>query len=92
MTQLSLKAGVKEWGDKAHSASKSKMKQLHLRNNFIPMYRRDLTYEERQMVWESHMLLKKKRDGKIKGQTVAGGNKHRTYITKYYVSYPTDRT
>ena len=82
MTQLSLKAGVKEWGDKVHSASKSEMKQLHLRNTFIPMYRHDLTYEEGQMVLESHMLLKKKQDGKIKGQTVAGGNKHRTYITK----------
>ena len=82
MTQLSLRAGVKEWGDKAHSAPKSEMKQLHLRNTFIPMYRRDMTYEECHIVLESHMLLNKKRDGKIKGQTVAGGNKHLTYITK----------
>jgi hypothetical protein len=29
MTQLSLKAGLKDWGDQAFTASQSKMKQLH---------------------------------------------------------------
>ena len=30
MTQLSLKVGLKEWGDKAFTAAHSEMKQLHL--------------------------------------------------------------
>ena len=34
MTWLSLKAGLKEWVDKAHSSEKINMKQLHPRNNF----------------------------------------------------------
>jgi hypothetical protein len=38
------------------------------------------------------MFLKLKRDGKIKGRTVAGGNKQRDYISKEYASSPTAAT
>jgi hypothetical protein len=38
------------------------------------------------------MFLKLKRDGKIKGRTVAGGNKQRDYISKEYASSPTVAT
>ena len=58
------------------------MKQTHFRNTFITMHRRELTYEERQMVLESHMFIKDKLYGKIKGRTVAGENRQRVYITK----------
>ena len=34
MTQLSMKAGLRAWGDKALSAVKSEMKQLNFRNTF----------------------------------------------------------
>jgi hypothetical protein len=37
MTQLSRKAGLKEWGDKAFTDAQSEMKQLHFRNTFKPM-------------------------------------------------------
>ena len=47
MTQLSFKVGLKEWRDKAHSASKRDMKHLHLMNTFIHIHMRDITYEER---------------------------------------------
>jgi hypothetical protein len=43
-------------------------------------------------VLESHMFLKLKRDGKIKGRTVAGGNKQRDYISKEDASSPTVAT
>jgi hypothetical protein len=89
MTQLSLKAGLKEWGDKAHDAAFNEMKQLHFRNTFKPWHWRDLTHTQRQMVLESHMFLKAKRDGKTKARTVAGGNKQRGYIRKEDASSPT---
>jgi hypothetical protein len=39
MTQLSLKAGLKAWGDdKAHMAAHSEMKQLHMRSTFKPKH------------------------------------------------------
>jgi hypothetical protein len=74
MTQLSLKAGLKAWGDKARDAVHSEMKQLHLRNTFKPKHLRELTHSQRQTVLESHMFLKEKRNGDKKARTVAGGN------------------
>jgi hypothetical protein len=32
MTQLSLKAGLKAWGHKAHNAARNEIKQLHMRD------------------------------------------------------------
>jgi hypothetical protein len=89
MTQLSLNAGLKEWGDEAFKVAQSEMKQLHFRNTFKPNHWRELSQVQRQTVLESHMFLKQKRDGKIKGKTVAGGNNQRDYISKEDASSPT---
>jgi hypothetical protein len=92
MTQLSLKAGLKAWGHKAHDAARNEMKQLHMRDTFKPMHWRELSHTQCHMVLESHMFLKEKRDGKTKGRTVADGNKHRGYISKEDASSPTVAT
>ena len=92
MTQLSLKTGLKEWGKRAYDAAASEMKQLHLRNTFKPKHLKQLTDVQRKTLLESHMFLKEKRDGKIKGRTVAGGNKQRDYISKEDASSPTVAT
>ena len=60
MTQLSLKAGLKEWGDTDFTAARSEMKQLHLRKTFKPKHWRELSQVQRQTVLESHMFLKQK--------------------------------
>jgi hypothetical protein len=88
MTQLSLKARLKAWGNKTHTAARNEMKQLHMRDTFKPMHWRELSHTQRQMVLESHMFLKEKRNGKTKGRTVAGGNKQRGYISKEDASSP----
>jgi hypothetical protein len=75
MMQLSLNAGLKEWGEESFTAAQYEMKQLHFRKMFKPKHWRELSQVQRQTVLESHMFLKQKRDGKIKGRTVAGGNK-----------------
>jgi hypothetical protein len=92
MTQLSLKAGLKAWGDKAKAAVRSEMKQLHFRDTFKPFHWNELTHAQKLSVLESHMFLKEKRDGKVKGRTVAGGNKQRDYISKEEASSPTVAT
>jgi hypothetical protein len=38
MTQLSLKAGLKEWEEESFMAAQSEMKQLHFRNTFNPKH------------------------------------------------------
>jgi len=68
------------------------MKQLHMRGTFKPMHWSELSHDQRRTVLESHMFLKEKRDGKVKGRTVAGGNKQRDYISKEDASSPTVAT
>jgi hypothetical protein len=80
MTQLSLKAGLKEWGKKGFKAAHSEMKQLHLRKTFNTKHWYELIKSQRQTVLESHIFLKLKQEGTIKGRTVTGGNKQREYI------------
>jgi hypothetical protein len=92
ITQLSLKAGLKEWGGKAFTANQSEMKQLHFRNTFKPKHWRELSQVQQHTVLESRMFLKQKQDGKIKGRTVAGGNNQRDYISKEDASSPTVTT
>jgi hypothetical protein len=46
-TQLSLKAGLKEWGDESFKTSQSKMKQLHFRNTLKPNHWRELSQVQR---------------------------------------------
>ena len=92
MTQLSIKVGLKRWGDTAHKAAYSEMKQLHFRDTFRPNHWNELSPHHKLMVLESHMFLKEKRDGKIKGRTVAGGNKQLDYISKEDASSPTVTT
>jgi hypothetical protein len=65
------------------------MKQLHLRNTFKPKHWRDLSQVQSQRVLESYIFLKQNFDGKIKGRTIAGGNKQRDYISKKDASSPT---
>jgi len=67
MTQLSLKAGLREWGDRGYNAAYSEMKQLHMHGTFKLKHWRELTELQKSSVLESHMLLKEKRSGKIKG-------------------------
>jgi hypothetical protein len=47
MTQLSLKAGLKAWGHKAHTAARNEMKQLHMRDTFKPMHWSELSHTQR---------------------------------------------
>jgi hypothetical protein len=68
------------------------MKQLHFLNTFRPKHWSKLSKPQRQTVLESHMFLKEKRDGSLKGRTMAGGNKQRDYISKEDASSPTIAT
>ena len=92
MLQLSLKAGLKKWGEKARQAAHAEMYQLHMRDTFEPLRWEHLTIDEKKKILESHMFLQEKRDGKIKGRTVAGGNKQRGFISKEEASSPTVAT
>jgi hypothetical protein len=89
--QLSLKSGLKQWGNKAYEAVVPEVKHLHFRDTFKPLNWSSLTRVQRLMALGSHMFLKEKREGG-KGRTVAWGNKQRDYISKEDVGSPTVTT
>ena len=82
LMQLSMKAGIKKWGDKAKDAIKKEMAQLHHRDTFKPLHKGKLTEEQRKRILRSHLFLKLKQDGTLMCRTVAGGNKQRDFISK----------
>ena len=79
-------------GKKGSGKFHSEMKQLHMKDTFIPLHEKDLTKEHSNTILESHISLKYKRDGTIKGSTVAGSNKKKYFIYKEYVISPTFTT
>jgi hypothetical protein len=60
MTQLSLRNGLKQCGDKAYVAVMSEMKQLHFRNTFKLKHWSELSKTQHKTVLEPHMFLKEK--------------------------------
>jgi hypothetical protein len=89
MAQVSLKTALKKWGKEAEESVGKEMKQLHWQNTFKPMHWKSLTAKQCKKVLESHIFVKRKCDGVLKVQQVAGGNKQRGYITKEDTSSPT---
>ena len=68
------------------------MRQLHLQNTFDPRHESALNNKVRAEVLYSHMFLKLKRDGNMKGITVAGVNIQRYFISKEDTSFLTVET
>ena len=79
--QMSLKAGLRTFGDDGMKAVEKEMRQLHDRNVMMPVHNQCLTHEQQKKVLAYLMFLKRKRCGKIKGHGCADGHKQRAYIT-----------
>ena len=92
MQQLSVKAGLKEWGDDARAAGEKEISQLQWRKTFVAKQMSDLTTEQRGKILPSHMFVVKKRDGVTKARIVADGNQQRGHVTKEESSSPTVST
>ena len=67
--QMSLKAGLRVFGDDGAKAVQKEMKQLHDREVMIPVHKKNLTYEQRKEALAYLMFLKRKRCGKINCST-----------------------
>ena len=90
--QMSMKKGLKMFGNGGYAAVKKEMQQLHDRKVMQPIRRKDLSPEQKKEALGYLMFLKKKQCGKIKGRGCAGGHKQRAYITKEQLMSPTIST
>ena len=85
----SLKAGIKEFGDKGVDAAGKEMTQLHERNCFKPVDVSSLSDQEKKRALESLIFLTEKRDGRIKARACANGSKQREWMSKEDSTSPT---
>ena len=90
--QMSMKKGLKMFGEGGYAAVKKEIQQLHDRKVMQPVRRKDLSPEQKREALGYLMLLEKKHCGKIKGWGCADGHKQRAYITKEQSTSPTIST
>ena len=82
MPQMSLKAGLRTFGNDGVRAVEKEMRQLHDRGVMMPVHKKSLTLEQQKEALAYLMFLKQKRCGKVKGRGCADGRKQRAYIAK----------
>ena len=84
--------GIKKFGDRAIEGITKELRQLHMRDSFIPRQRNSLSSEERKKMCEAVNQNKEKSTGEIKGRTCANGSNQRGYISKEDAASPTVST
>ena len=76
---FSLKKGLELFGEKADVAVQKELNQIHQMDTYKPIYKSDLTFEDRKKALASLMFITEKRNGDIKARKVADGSKRRMY-------------
>jgi hypothetical protein len=87
--QMSMRQGIKCFGEAGVQAVKKELKQVHDRSVMKACHKHNLTPEQRQEALAYLMFLKRKRCGTIKGRGCADGRPQRRYIAKEDASSPT---
>ena len=90
--QMSMKKGLKVFGEPGYAVVKKEMRQLHDRKVMRPINRKDLSPSQKKEALGYLMFLTKKRCGTIKGRGCADGQKQWAYITKEESTSPTIST
>ena len=92
MVQMSLKQGLREFGDRGREAVTAELQQIHMKDTFMPKHLRELTPSQRSKALESLIFLEEKRTGEIKGRMCADGRKQREWTPKEEAASPTIMT
>jgi hypothetical protein len=90
--QMSMKKGIKVFGQDGIAAVKKEMLQLQDRKVMSPKHTKDLTPEQKQEALAYLMFLKRKWCGKIKGHGCADGHKQHAYTSPEDAASPTIAT
>jgi hypothetical protein len=87
--QYSLKAGLRQFGQRGDTAVKKELLQFHTMSCFKPRDIRSLTREDRRNALSSLMFLTEKRTGAVKARACANGSIQRSHIAKEEAAAPT---
>ena len=89
MTQMSAKAGIRKHDKAAEAALMAEFAQLEDLSVYQSVDPTKLTREQRMAALRAINLIKEKRDGRLKGRTVADGRSQRTLYDKSETASPT---
>ena len=92
MTQMTARAGIQKHGKLAEAALMQEFAQLESLDVYEAVNAAKLTPAERKGALRAINLIKEKRDGNIKGRTVADGSVQRTLYDKSETASPTVST
>ena len=92
LIQLSLKEGLRRWGQRGADSAIKEMKQMHDLQAFFPRDPKTMTREQRVKALSSLIFLKEKSTGEIKSRTCINGAPQRSYIKKEDAASPTAAT
>ena len=92
MNQMTAKAGIKKHGKAAEAALMREFAQLEELDVYEPVSANSLTREQRTGALRAINLIKEKRDGRLKGRTVADGRPQRSLYDKSQTASPTVST
>jgi len=88
MTQMSVKQGIKAFGERGSDAMLKELNQLHEQKALLPLRKEDMSYEQTKRALRYLMFLKEKCDSIIKARGCADGRSQREYTTKSDTSSP----
>ena len=89
LTQMSARAGIKKHGQAARDALTAEFAQLDYKGAYEPIQAVDLTKTQQKKALRIINLIKEKRNGRLKGRSVADGRPQRMLYTKEETSSPT---
>jgi len=90
--QISMKKGLKQFGQDRIDAVRIELQQIHERDVVIPIHKRRLSRAELLKVLHYLMFLKRKRCGRVKGRGCTDGRKQRLYTKRADAAAPTAST
>jgi hypothetical protein len=89
LNQMTAKAGIKKHGKAAEAALMKEFAQLEALDVYESVDPKSLTKEQRHNALRAINLIKEKRDGVLKGRTVADGRAQRSIYPKSQTASPT---
>jgi hypothetical protein len=89
LNQMTAKAGIKKHGKAAEAALMKEFAQLEALDVYESVDPKSLTKEQRHNALRAINLIKEKRDGVLKGRTVADGRAQRLIYPKSQTASPT---
>ena len=88
-TQMTTRAGIKKHGQAARDALTAEFAQLDYKGAYEPVHTTDLTESQRRGALRILNLIREKRDGRLKGRSIADGQPQCAFYTKEETSSPT---